>query len=78
MIVLHFVLYLCHLLMSVPAVLLQLTVADIAVSIYVQWLTSGLLDGVPKTVLQPFPLLQELVTNTMAHPKIAAYYAARS
>jgi glutathione S-transferase len=36
----------------------QLTIADLAIWRLVDWLTGGILDGVPQNVVDPFPLLK--------------------
>jgi glutathione S-transferase len=56
----------------------RLTVADLKVFIWVRWLKSGVLDHVPKDLAdRTAPLLVQHFGRVGAHPKVAAYYAAR-
>ena len=47
-----------------------MTIADLAIWRLLGWLTSGLLDGVPKSVLDPYKNLIELKNKISQHPKI--------
>ncbi|HUS23629.1 MAG TPA: glutathione S-transferase [Candidatus Binatia bacterium] len=56
----------------------RLTVADLKVWMWVRWLRSGVLDHIPKDLTdRTAPLLAKHAERLAAHPKIAAYYAAR-
>ena len=48
----------------------SMTIADLAIWRLLGWLTSGLLDGVPKSVLDPYKNLIELKNKISQHPKI--------
>ncbi len=48
----------------------SMTIADLAIWRLLGWLTSGLLDGVPKSVLNPYENLIQLKNKTSQHPKI--------
>jgi glutathione S-transferase len=48
----------------------SMTIADLAIWRLIGWLTSGLLDGVPESVLDPYKNLVELKNKTSQHPKI--------
>lgn len=53
----------------------RLTVADLKVYQVVKWLRSGVLDHIPKDIV-PASLVKHF-ERVAAHPKVAAYYAAR-
>jgi glutathione S-transferase len=56
----------------------RLTVGDLKVWMVVRWLRSGILDHVPKDLVDCVaPLLVTHAERLAAQPKIAAYYAAR-
>ena len=48
----------------------SMTIADLSIWGLLGWLTSGLLDGVPKSVLDPYKNLIELKNKISQHPKI--------
>ena len=48
----------------------SMTIADLVIWRLLGWLTSGLLDGVPTSVLDPYKNLIELKNNISQHPKI--------
>jgi len=50
-----------------------LTIADLKLFVVLDNLKSGILDGVPATVADPYPKLQELYAAVAAHERIAAY-----
>jgi glutathione S-transferase len=57
----------------------RLTVADLKCFLWVRWLKSGALDHIPADIVdQHAPLLAKHMERVKNHPKIAAYYAARS
>ena len=53
----------------------SMTVADLAIWRLLDWLTSGTLDGLPKTLLDPFPTLAAHHAHIGSHPKIQAWMA---
>ena len=53
----------------------EISVADIKLFIVTGWLKGGILDHIPKTVLDGFPKLEKLYESVKAHPKIVAWYA---
>jgi len=56
----------------------RLTVGDLKVWMLVRWLRSGVLDYIPKDIVdRNAPALVQHAERLAAHPKIAAYYAAR-
>ncbi len=56
----------------------RLTVADLKVWMLTRWLRSGMLDHIPKDLVDRVaPALVEHAARMAAHPAIAAYYAAR-
>eukprot|EP00730_Choanoeca_flexa_P016141 TRINITY_DN7569_c0_g1_i1.p1 TRINITY_DN7569_c0_g1~~TRINITY_DN7569_c0_g1_i1.p1 ORF type:complete len:206 (+),score=60.66 TRINITY_DN7569_c0_g1_i1:102-719(+) len=50
-----------------------LTVGDFAAMYVVDWIGSGIMDGIPPSVLDAFPNLTNLVKAVKAHPKMAGY-----
>lgn len=42
-----------------------LTIADLKVWELLSWITSGILDGIPKTILKDLPLLKTLMAETL-------------
>lgn len=56
----------------------RLTVADLKAFVWLRWLRSGLLDHIPKDLVDRVaPLLAKHAERVAAHPKVAAYYASR-
>jgi glutathione S-transferase len=56
----------------------RLTVADLKVFMWVRWLKSGVLDHIPKDIVDRVaPLLAQHFHRVSAHPKVAAYYKVR-
>jgi glutathione S-transferase len=56
----------------------RLTIADLKTFLWIRWLRSGVLDHVPKDIVERVaPLLGRHFERVMSHPKIAEYYAAR-
>jgi glutathione S-transferase len=56
----------------------RLTVADLKCYLWVRWLKSGALDGIPAELVDRHaPLLVQHLARVQNHPGIAAYYAAR-
>ena len=48
----------------------DLTIADLAIWRLLGWLTSGLLDGVPMNILEPYERLKKLREVIYNHPKV--------
>lgn len=56
----------------------RLTVADLKVFMWTRWLRSGVLDHIPKDLVDRVaPLLVEHCDRVASHPKIAEYYKRR-
>jgi prostaglandin-H2 D-isomerase / glutathione transferase len=56
----------------------RLTVADLKVFQLVRWLRTGVIDHVPKDIVeQVAPSLAQHADRVAAHPKVAGWYAAR-
>jgi glutathione S-transferase len=53
----------------------SVTIADFRAHQIVSWLTSGVLDGVPVTSMDAYPLLKALHDAVEALPAIAAFRA---
>lgn len=51
----------------------QLTIADLALCRLIAWFTSGILDGVPKDVIKPYPSLVAHFELVEAHPKVVEW-----
>jgi glutathione S-transferase len=54
------------------------TIADFILVPRLQWLSSGTLDGISKTILEPFPKLRALVSKVMSLPAVVAYYESKN
>ena len=48
----------------------SITIADLAIWRLLGWLSSGMLDGVPKNILEPYKNLKELRKEIYQHPKV--------
>tara|TARA_Y100001960_G_C14575905_1_gene778222 strand:- start:129 stop:779 length:651 start_codon:yes stop_codon:yes gene_type:complete len=48
----------------------KMTIADIAIWRLLGWITSGMLDGIPKDIANNFPKLQNVYIKVHQHPKI--------
>jgi glutathione S-transferase len=55
----------------------ELSVADIKLFVLAGWFKKGVLDHVPADVLAPFPKLEAVYANVLAHPKVVAWYARK-
>jgi glutathione S-transferase len=56
----------------------RLTVADLKVFNLTRWLRSGVLDHIPKDILDRIaPPLAKHFERVASHPKVADYYARR-
>jgi prostaglandin-H2 D-isomerase / glutathione transferase len=53
----------------------EISVADIKLFIVIGWVTSGVLDHVPKDCLAAFPKLGKLYEAVLQHPKVVAWRA---
>jgi glutathione S-transferase len=53
----------------------EISVADIKLFIVTGWLRGGVLDHIPKNVLDGFPKLEKLFESVRAHPKVVEWYA---
>ena len=49
----------------------KMTIADIAMWRLFGWLTGGIVDGLPTTMLEPYPQLLVNFKTTDQHPEIA-------
>jgi len=57
----------------------RLTVADLKVASFTQWLCSGMLEHVPADLVSNVaPGLPKHAETVMSHPVVAAYYASRA
>ena len=52
-----------------------MTVADIIIAYLLKVLKDGTLDGVPATIVDPYPSLVALHGRVVGEPKIAAFIA---
>ncbi|MDC6448075.1 glutathione S-transferase [Alphaproteobacteria bacterium] len=48
----------------------KMTIADIAMWRLLGWLTSGIIDGIPTSVIDDFPKLKKVYHNVHNHPKV--------
>ena len=48
----------------------KMTIADIAMWRLLGWLTSGIIDGIPNTIVNDFPKLKNIHYNVHHHPKV--------
>ena len=48
----------------------KMTIADIAIWRLIGWLTSGIIDGIPTTIVNDFPQLKNVHYNVHHHPKV--------
>jgi glutathione S-transferase len=53
----------------------EISVADIKLFIVTGWLKGGILDHIPKNVLDGFPKLEKLHESVKTHPKVVAWYS---
>eukprot|EP00123_Amoebidium_parasiticum_P012930 comp21667_c0_seq1/m.30480 comp21667_c0_seq1/g.30480 ORF comp21667_c0_seq1/g.30480 comp21667_c0_seq1/m.30480 type:complete len:209 (-) comp21667_c0_seq1:640-1266(-) len=54
----------------------SLTIADLQLYAFQDWITSGLLDYIPTDVFTAYPLLSALVQQVQSHPKVAEWNVA--
>ena len=48
----------------------KMTIADIAIWRLLGWLISGIIDGIPTTIVDNYPKLKNIHTNVHHHPKV--------
>ena len=48
----------------------KMTIADIAMWRLLGWLISGIIDGIPTTIVNSYPKLKNIHTNVHHHPKV--------
>ena len=48
----------------------KMTIADIAMWRLLGWLISGIIDGIPTTIVDSYPKLKNIHTNVHQHPKV--------
>ncbi len=48
----------------------KMTIADIAMWRLLGWLTSGIIDGIPTTIVDNYPKLKNIHTKVHLHPKV--------
>ena len=48
----------------------KMTIADIAMWRLLGWLISGIIDGIPTTIVDNYPKLKNIHTNVHQHPKV--------
>ncbi len=48
----------------------KMTIADIAIWRLLGWLTSGIIDGIPTSVVDEFPKLKNIHHQVHRHPKV--------
>ena len=58
---------------SFPGPLSPLTKADLALYVLCNWLSSGILDGIPTTILEPYEGINKIVAAVAGHPKVAEF-----
>merc|ERR1712227_1001285 len=50
-----------------------MTIADIAMWRMLGWLKGGIVDGLPTTLIDPYPLILDNWNSTDQHPQISAW-----
>jgi glutathione S-transferase len=53
----------------------SITIADLRVEGNLDWINSGMLDGIPKNVLDKYPLLKGHMNKVREHEQVKAWYA---
>ena len=51
----------------------KMTIADIAMWRLLGWLTSGIIDGIPTSIIDDFPKLKNIHHQVHTHPKVQAW-----
>jgi len=54
----------------------SLTIADLTVYTTLGWVSGGVLDGIPTTILDPYPSLKAFMDHIGSHPKVADWNAS--
>lgn len=54
------------------------TVADLCIAGLMGWLTSGVLDGIPTSLADPFPCVTALIEAVAKHPKVEEWTKAHA
>ena len=54
------------------------SIADFILVPRLQWLISGMNEGISKDILHPFPMLRALIDRLMSLPRIANYYQGQT
>ncbi|KAG5180179.1 hypothetical protein JKP88DRAFT_166894 [Tribonema minus] len=55
----------------------SLTAADLTLDSAVGWLAAGALDGIPKTIADPYANIARCRENVRAHPSVQAWYKSQ-
>ena len=50
-----------------------MSIGDLAAMYVIDWLSAGIMDGVPPSVVEPFANLTALVAKVKGHPGMAGY-----
>ena len=53
----------------------SLSIADLLIYQFVSWISMGILDGIPKEVVEPYPKMSACVASVKGHPSVVAWYA---
>jgi len=56
----------------------EISIADLVVGRQVKYLSSGILDHIPKEVLSAYPRLNKLSQAMYEHPKVKEFYANKA
>ena len=54
----------------------RLTVADLHLYVYLDWMPTGKVKWLPTTILEPYPALRGCVASVARHPKVEEWNAA--
>eukprot|EP00611_Tribonema_gayanum_P021891 TRINITY_DN4304_c0_g2_i3.p1 TRINITY_DN4304_c0_g2~~TRINITY_DN4304_c0_g2_i3.p1 ORF type:complete len:171 (-),score=66.77 TRINITY_DN4304_c0_g2_i3:185-697(-) len=54
------------------------TAADINLEEAVAWLTKGILDGIPTTIVDAYPRVLKCAANVRDHPRVVAWHKSRA
>merc|ERR1719329_847174 len=53
----------------------ELSIADVTTFTRLSWFTSGIMDGIPKDLMDEVPVLKKAFEATQSHEKIKGYYS---
>eukprot|EP00834_Sanchytrium_tribonematis_P003641 NODE_147_length_15617_cov_0.576750.p13 type:complete len:220 gc:universal NODE_147_length_15617_cov_0.576750:13753-14412(+) len=53
----------------------QMSIADVLIYTFTWWITSGVLDGIPKTILDQYPTILKVRSQVHEHPKVSEWNA---